>query len=77
MIQLKLAYAQGSEQALQTLGLHTTSADAFTQQVQQMDELVDSPQAARSNTDKPVHWGSSVSLEGGDVGTRNYEMGVR
>lgn len=72
----KVAYDSGQERAMEDLGL--PSAETFAQMV----EADSSPQEHRAAPpevdleDKPVHWGGGASLEGGDSGTRQEQMGL-
>ena len=77
MYLLKLAYSLGSTQARQNLGLPINSVDAFTQAVDQQDRDGDPNDTLEFGVpDKPTHWSGGASIESGDAGTRNYQMGL-
>jgi hypothetical protein len=43
------------------------------------DQVMDGsamPATAGNTDEKPTHWSGNASLEGGDAGTRNYQMGL-
>jgi hypothetical protein len=74
-------YTHGAEQALIKLGM---SADMFAQFAEQDQTSVDSenpngaenPPAIAKNVDKTPSWSGQNSLESGDAGSRNYQMGL-
>lgn len=72
------AYSLGRRAGLLKLGL---DAEAFTQLIQQDDTADFADQNATKkdqtqNIDKTPAWGSQSSMESGDAGTRNYQMGL-
>jgi hypothetical protein len=74
-------YTHGAKQALIKLGM---SADMFAEFAEQDQTNVDSenpngpanPPAIAKNVDKTPSWSGQNSLESGDAGTRNYQMGL-
>ena len=78
---LSLYYRQGAQQALVKLGM---SADAFAEFAEQDQTTTDSenpngpenPPAIAKGVDKSPAWSGQNSLESGDAGTRNYQMGL-
>lgn len=71
-------YNHGRRMLLMKLGL---DAEAFTQMVQQDDtaDFVNQNTTSKDmnqNLDKAPAWGSQSSMEAGDAGTRNYQMGL-
>jgi hypothetical protein len=74
-------YTYGARQALIKLGM---SADTFAEFAEQDQTDVDSenpngaanPPAIAKNVDKTPAWSGQNSLESGDAGTRNYQMGL-
>jgi hypothetical protein len=74
-------YTRGARQALIKLGL---SADDFSEFAEQDQTNVDSenpngtenPPAIAKNIDKTPAWSGQNSMESGDAGTRNYQMGL-
>lgn len=68
-------YLEGAKLASAGLGL---DADAFVQFAHQ-DETEESNAGTRLrpiNEEKAVHWSGQASLESGDTGTRNEQMGL-
>jgi len=82
-------YKLGVDEALQALGVmpgapaqeHALDADAFAQFAEQdrtdenIDNGVQTSEPAKGVDKKPA-WSGGNSLESGDVGTRNYQMGL-
>lgn len=71
-------YNQGRRLAFLKLGL---DAEAFAQIAQEddADDFVNQNDTAKDmskNIDKPPAWGGQASMESGDAGTRNYQMGL-
>lgn len=72
------SYRLGRREGLLKLGL---DAEDFAQLMQQDDTAEFSDQNATSidqekNIGKTPAWGSQSSMESGDAGTRNYQMGL-
>lgn len=75
---LKLAYMQGQQAAMQSMQL---DADAFAEFAEEdVTETKNSPdteeQMMAKGVDTTPNWGGAGSLEGGDAGTRSYQMGL-
>ena len=78
-------YTEGARLALVKLGM---SADTFAEFAEQDQTNIDSenpngpdnpPDIAKSiakNVDKTPAWSGQNSMESGDAGTRNYQMGL-
>lgn len=76
-------YKLGAEEALQALGLtlQGLDADTFAQfaeedQTDQHTESPDGPPPFAKNVDKAPAWSGQNSMEAGDAGTRNYQLGL-
>lgn len=61
-----------------SLGPGGNSAEQFTEFVKKDDteEALLHPAQVNPNYDKPVHWSGRSSLDSGDAGTRQNEMGL-
>jgi hypothetical protein len=71
-------YDLGRLAAFEKVGI---DADAFAQMAQQDDtgEFVNQngdPDDQASNVNKPPAWSGQTSMDAGDAGTRNYQMGL-
>lgn len=66
-------YVLGCKKAMAELG-----ADQFVQFVQNDDiaEAIDAPMLPETKEDTAANWGGKSSLEGGDAGTRNEQLGL-
>jgi hypothetical protein len=77
-------YKLGAEQALQDLGMPVDGAldaDGFAQfaeqdQTGEVAQSGDTPPPFAKNVDKTPAWSGQNSMEAGDAGTRNYQMGL-
>lgn len=81
----RMHYRQGARHALLKLGMSPDiSADMFAEFAEQDQTSVDSqspngpenPPAIAKGVDKTPAWSGQNSLESGDAGTRNYQLGV-
>jgi len=72
---------QLAEQQLDPGASQGQGSDSFAEFAQKdnTDEVIDGnamPPASGNVDEKPTHWSGNASLEGGDAGTRNYQMGL-
>ena len=61
------------------LGKQAALADLFVEFAQQDETLAadkDAPVQEAQLQEKPLHWSNSTPVEGGDAGTRNYNLGL-
>lgn len=75
MTLLKQIYLTGIKTAAQAVGL---DADAFVQFAHEDDtaDSMENQKAPLYNEEKPVHWSGAATLQGGDTGTRNEQLGL-
>lgn len=83
---MNFAYTLGAVHAFEKLGMYDQvpqvaaplAAEQFTEFAKNDDteETLLNPAQVNPSYDKPVHWSGRSSLDSGDAGTRQNEMGV-
>lgn len=76
-----LYYTYGAQRALIKLGMSADTFAEFAEQDQtdagsENPNGPENPPAIAKNVDKTPAWSGQNSLESGDAGTRNYQMGL-
>ncbi len=71
-------YTSGCLTALQKLGFDAESFAEVAQQDDTANFVIDKSTDPKKleGAGKPVTWGGQASMESGDAGTRNYQMGL-